>query len=154
MYIILARIKSDGKIRRVFTETEGYRIFDSNTNKCEIVNQNNVKNSLKKGVTIKGLKLNENGSISKENGTFSLSKIPFIDGFGNYIEAKSVRNKTVYGYKGFAEAKKFYLVDYTGKIYVTPVSEFYKMVERNEVNGAKIIDGKIAIADGLYSELA
>lgn len=154
MQIIIARIKPDKRVRRAFTETEGYRIFDTDTREATIYTRQKVIDALKSGVKIKGLKISKKEyRLSRDNGVFSLCKVPFIDGFGNYIDTPSAKDRIVYGYKGFAEAKKFYLVDHKGQTKVVPVDDFYKLVEQKEINGAKINNGKITIAEGLYNEL-
>lgn len=155
MFIIIARIRSDKKVRASFTHDEAYRIFDTKTKKIKDVPRKTVVDAVKKGTKIKGLKTCPSTvGIIREKGSYSLNDIPFIDGYGNLINPEDARKLVVYGYKGFAEAKKFCVIDYKGKTDTYNISSFHDAIAHNNIIGAKLVNDRISVCKDLYNEVA
>ena len=155
MLIIIARVRSDKRVRASFTHDEAYRIFNTENNSFVDVARKDILNMLKAGVKIKGLKIyGPYNNLSTDKGSYSLNKVPFIDGYGEVIDTNQKDIRVVYGYKGFAEAKRFCTVNYKGDIEEIDVTDFLKILEDNKINGAKLVDGKISVCKELYNEIA
>lgn len=72
----------------------------------------------------------------KHNNNWSMSRVPAVDGSGELKNSEDAVRKTVIGWNGFAEAKKFYALDYKGRVTVFNRKDFNEEVKANHINGA------------------
>lgn len=160
MLIVIGRIKStDGK------KIEACRIIDTKTKEVKLVSFANIKKALCQGEKIKGFKRIESVNyvsghikvnITKEKGKFTFNKLPELNGIGELVNAEDSNKLILYGWKGFAEAKKYHLFNYKGEEVVLDIKQFEEKVRAGEVNGAIIntVTGKPIISADLNIELS
>lgn len=139
MKIVIAKILTDtGSI-------EACRVFDTITKTTEELSLKKIRVLINSGETIVGfkithvnnyLKANVKCNLIKERGKFSFNKVPVITGSGDLVNKSDADKLTVYGWKGFAEAKKYFCLDYTGKEVTLSVEEFKQKVTEDKINGA------------------
>lgn len=139
MKIVIAKILTDtGSI-------EACRVFDIFTKSTEELSLKKIRVLINSGETIVGFKTahvnnymsgNVKTNLIKERGKFSFNKVPVITGSGDLVNKSDADKLTVYGWKGFAEAKKYFCLDYTGKEVTLSVEEFKQKVTEDKINGA------------------
>lgn len=134
-----------GKILTDTDKIEACRVFDTNTKSTEELSLKKIRALITSGETVVGFKLthinnylkgNIKNNLTKERGKFSFNKVPVINGSGDLVNENDTEKLTVYGWKGFAEAKKYLCLDYTGKEVTLSVEEFKQKVTEDKINGA------------------
>lgn len=154
-------------IAKVLTDTgniEACRVFNVSTKSTEELSLKKIRALINSGETIVGFKIanvsnyirgNIKTNLVKERGKFSFNKVPVITGSGNLVNKSDADKLTVYGWKGFAEAKKYFCLDYAGKEVILSVEEFKQKVTEDKINGAMINTktGKINILSLLDNEM-
>ena len=159
MLIIIGKIEtSDGK-------PEAYRLMDTETRVVKDISAERIKNAVKADVKIKGfvkvdvedpLKGGVKGAVRKEkNSTWKYSKVALLNGSGELVKEEQSKLLTVYGWHGFAEVKKYHLLNYKGEEIILNVQEFKDKVAAGLVNGATINSrtGKVIVARDLDVEI-
>ena len=160
MKITIGQIKDIGG-----KKLEACRVVDTATGEVRNISYNKIREEVVKNKQkIKGFVITEvidyyNGTVKEalkhEKGKFSFDKIPELNGNGELKRAEDSRFITVYGWKGFAETKKYYCYDYKGNSIELNLKEFEEKVRRREVNGAFINPrtGSVAISEDLNIEI-
>lgn len=142
---------------------EACKIVDVDTKKVEIISYNNIKKLISNEMVI-GFKVNEINNytsdknryvIKKDKGRFTFNKVPDINGKGELVNPEDSKYVTVFAWKGFAEAKTYFVFDHDGNVLELDVDKFEDMVRKDLVNGASInqVNGKITIKEELKREL-
>lgn len=151
-----------GQILKTKTKVEAYQIYDTSTKTVELTSLEKCKNMVAAGNQIVGLKAERHFSytagkdiinVNIERGKFNMTKIPVINGKAELINPEDGELLTVIGWKGFAEEKKYHLVDYKGQIYQINTEEFENKVKDRKVNGAFIKNGRLLIMNCLNKEM-
>lgn len=131
MLIVIAKILDDNK------KVEACRVINTATLKADIVSAQKLKGLVREGQEIIGFCKSYNNKVYTEGkNRFNYSKVPELNGAGDLKNPKDARLLTVYGWKGFAEMKKYYLFNYKGDIEVLDAEQFTKEVQAGNVNGA------------------
>jgi len=135
-----------GKIENTNGRLEACRVVDTETLEVKDVSMKRIRKSVTEGVRVKGLIATSHTDLYSENVRkatvkekglkFRWGKIPQLNGSGQLINSADEKYLTVYGWKGFAEAKKYYLLNYKGEQIILDLKNFTEKVKRDEVNGA------------------
>ena len=150
-----------GQILKTKTKVEAYQIYDTSTKTVELTSYEKCKGMVAAGDQLVGLRTEKHFSyatgkevitVKKERGKFNMSKVPEINGAGELINPEDGRLLTVIGWKGFAEIKKYHLVDYKGQLHELSTKEFEEKVNRAEINGAYCSNNHIIIMSCLNKE--
>lgn len=153
-----------GKILTDTDKIEACRVFDTNTKSTEELSLKKIRALITSGETVVGFKLthinnylkgNIKNNLTKERGKFSFNKVPTITGSGDLVNEDDKDILTVYGWKGFAEAKKYICIDYKGQETILNLADFKELVKQNKINGTIINDktNKLMLMDALDNEL-
>lgn len=149
MYVVIGKIetKDGNKIK-----LDACRIIDTDTREVMDISIVKIRNALRNGVHVLGFKANYSLKATKENikvhpevarsgdSKFRWRNIPRLTGNGELVDAKDAKYMTVIGWHGFAEMKKYHLVDWQGKEVVLSLNEFIEKVQADEINGAAYDD--------------
>lgn len=158
MKVVIAKILTDaGNI-------EACRVFDVNTKNTEELSLKKIRALINSGEKVVGFKTtrvnnylggNVKTNLVKERGKYNFNKVPVVNGSGDLINESDAETLTVYKWKGFAEAKKYICLDYTGKEVTLSVEEFKQKVTEGKINGAVMNSntGKYKILSVLDSEM-
>lgn len=142
MYIIIAKIMTTDK-----RSIEACRLYNTDTKEIYTLSLKKIKMLIHSGKKVVGFKTTEvsnfthgklRKNVIKERGKFNFNKVPEINGEGQLVNETDKDKKTVYGWKGFAEAKRYVCMDYTGTKKEYSITEFYKAVSEGIINGAII----------------
>ena len=140
MLIVIGKIEnSNGKL-------EACRLIDTETMNVRDISIKRIKDAVRSGTKIKGFTITRNNdlysgnireTVVRDKGTkFSWNRIPNLTGIGELINQDDANNLTVIGWKGFAEAKQYYLVNYKGEQIKLSLTEFIEKLKSDEINGA------------------
>lgn len=150
-----------GQITKSKTKVEAFQVYDTSTGKVELISYEKCKNMVAAGDQLVGLRTEKHFSyatgkevitVKKERGKFNMIKVPVLNGVGELINPEDDRLLTVIGWKGFAEIKKYHLVDYKGQLHELSTKEFEEKVKVSEVNGAYCSNNHIIIMSCLNKE--
>lgn len=148
-----------GRINDTVNRLEAVKVFDTSTQNYQIVSYKKLKLAIRKGYTVKGFKIRESislrGAVEKEsNNCWRFNRIPLINGSGQLVNEADAENIVVFGWRGFAEAKEYYGVDYRGKVIAIKTDELLERIKKSKVNGACINSvGTISLSSELDNEL-
>lgn len=151
-----------GQILKGKNKVEAYQLYDTFTNKVELTSIEKCRNMVLQGRQVVGLRTDRHFSyavgkdmlsVKVERGNFNMTKTPVINGKAELINPEDGELLTVIGWKGFAEEKKYHLVDYKGKHYQLDPEEFEKKVKERKINGAFIKNGNVLIMPCLNKEV-
>lgn len=128
MLIIIAKIvnKED--------KVEAVRVYDTINGTCKDYSIQRARKAVRLGLEVIGLKYTSNGVNFENTNIFSFAKLPRINGAG--IPLSDDATKMVYsGWRGFAELKKYYVIDYKGIEAELTEEQFISLAERKLING-------------------
>lgn len=142
MYIVIGKIK-DPNTKKI----EACRIIDSNTKEVKIISAIRIRDAVKRGIKVQGFKKftiitnNKNFDVQTETtkaetSKFKWRKVPLLTGAGELVNKEDEKYLTVFGWKGFAEEKRYQLFDWEGKEVTLSVDEFIQKLKADEINGA------------------
>lgn len=161
--VVIGKIQKDNK-----ASIEACRLIDTVSKEMHDLSLERIKLLIKSGVQIKGFVLTEpcenycikkkaaDKVLKKENtNQFRFSRVPMLRGSGELINTSDNRFLTVYGWKGFAELKEYYLFNYKGETTILSQAEFEDKVRKQEINGASINPktNKVIISKSLSLEI-
>lgn len=158
MYIIIGQIDSNEKVNTI----EACRIIDTETKEIKDIYIERIKQSVKNGVKVVGLKAynkvnwrsnKKSMIVKKEIRRFDWEKIPKLNGAGQLLNDEDARFVTVYGWSGFAEMKRYHVINYEGEETLLTIDELRNKISNNEVNGAILHNNKVQILEELSKEL-
>lgn len=144
MYVVIGKIEAQGNN---VSKLEACRIFDTDTKEVKDISITKIRKALKNGVRVVGFKIMYNidattkkgavrSNVSRNNtAKFRWRNIPRLTGKGELINTEDAKYMTVIGWSGFAEMKKYHLIDWQGKETLINIEEFIEKVKAEEVNG-------------------
>lgn len=140
MKLIVGKILSGKRL-------EACRVVDTETLEVKIISYSCIQEDIMKGEKVKGLRTNtlynymkgvDKKVITKEKGKWNFGKVPSLNGKGELIDPDDAKYLSLYGWRGFAEAKKYCLFNYLGDQVFLDVDTFKEKVKAGEINGATI----------------
>lgn len=143
MIIVIGKIEDAGGV------LEACRVIDSKTKEVKEISFEKIKKAMKEdGTQIKGFKLIDKTDYNSEKlkksvvkektNKFNFNRIPRLNGAGELIDSTEEKQLTLFGWKGFAEMKRYHLFNYKGEEIVLDITELTEKVTAGEINGAVI----------------
>ncbi len=140
MLVVIGKIEdSNGKL-------EACRLIDTETMNVGDISIKRIKDAVRSNTKIKGFAISRNNdlyagrvreTVVRDKGLkFSWHRIPNLTGNGELINPEDNKYITLIGWKGFAEAKQYYLVNYKGELTKLNLKEFIAKIKADEINGA------------------
>lgn len=128
-YFIVGIVDEDGK-------RKGYKIYAANQKKVlGIVSKEEAEKAKEAGYNVVGLSLKSGKAKEMLNCYYSINKLDKVNGKGHPI--KSLGNYVLISYSGFAEDRKFRLINSRGYERIVALEEFKALIDEGKVNGAK-----------------
>ncbi len=91
-----------------------YKIYNSQTSQSEIISRKDVREALKKGYKVRGLRILNHPSgvqlLDEQKGVYNISHMPSLKGDGT-PEDNSNKSLVFIGNKGFKEVTKYVFID-------------------------------------------
>ena len=141
-----------GKIMNKENKVEAVRIFDTVNSTCKDYSIKRARKAVRLGLEIIGLRKSNNAVNFENTNLFSFSKVTKINGSGFPLDNNDM--KLVYsGWRGFAEMKRYYVIDYKGIEAEVNEEQFLNMVKNKMVNGASMSNsGRVYLYNKLDEE--
>jgi len=128
-YFIIGAVKEENK-------RQGYKIYAANQKKVlGLVSKTEAFKAKKAGYNVIGLTGGSDTMREMINCYYNLNDLDFVNGKGAII--KSSGNYVLISYSGFAEDRKFRLINGRGYQRVVNLEEFEALIDEGKINGAK-----------------